>query len=147
MRRKICFLNLACDRRNFDCRAVSQSDFVLHDQCRSLPTLFGAYRVVPEIEQITPNNRDLCYFDIFIEDENGNIVTDADNEIECSLFGGELMGIFGGNPKNEDQYGSNKCHVFYGKAVAVARSRYAGELKIYIKSNGLKSGTSSVKVK
>lgn len=115
----------------------------------TLATTGKAYkiRVVPESEQITPNNRDLCYFDIFIEDENGNIVTDADNEIECSLFGGELMGIFGGNPKNEDQYGSNKCHVFYGKAVAVARSRYAGELKIYIKSNGLKSGTSSVKVK
>ena len=50
--RKICFLDLACDRRNFDCRAVSQSDLVLHDQCRSLPTLFGAYRVVPEIDEV-----------------------------------------------------------------------------------------------
>lgn len=57
------------------------------------------------------------------------------------------MGIFSGNPKNEDQYGSNKCHAFYGKAVAVVRCGYECELEIYVKSNGLKSGMASISVK
>lgn len=33
---------------------------------------------------------------------NGNLITDADNEIECHVYNGKLMGIFSNNPCNED---------------------------------------------
>lgn len=116
------------------------------DKSFTLKTTGKAYKiqVIPEKDEIIADNRDLCYYNIFIEDENGNIVTEADNEIECRIFGGELMGVFSGCPNNEDQYGSDKCHVFYGKAAAIARCSCEGELKIYVKSRGLKGGIGNV---
>lgn len=101
-------------------------------------------RVAPEKGELLSDNRDLCYFRIYIEDENGNLITDAENEVECHVYNGELMGVFGGNPKNEDVYGSNRCHVFGGRAVAIVRckniSAAVANLKIHVSAPGLKSG-------
>lgn len=112
----------------------------------TLKTSDKPYRIniVPEKEELLADNRDLCYFRIYVEDQNGNLITDADNEIECHVYNGELMGIFSGNPCNEDSYGSNRCHVFGGKAVAIVRSTnivgLTGNLKIHVSAPGLKSG-------
>ena len=107
----------------------------------SLKTTEKAYKVkiVPESDSITADNRELCYYDIFVVDENDNLVTDGEFEIECELFNGELLGVFSGNPCNEDQYGSNKCHTFCGKAVAIVKCRYPGNIKLIVSAKGLKS--------
>ena len=107
----------------------------------SLKTTEKAYKVkiVPESDSITADNRELCYYDIFVVDENDNLVTDGEFEIECELFNGELLGVFSGNPCNEDQYGSNKCHTFYGKAVAIVKCRYPGNIKLIVSAKELKS--------
>ena len=55
------------------------------------------------------------------------------------MFGGKLLGIFSGNPSNDDQYGTNKCHTFGGKAVAIVKCQFPGEIKIVVSANGLKS--------
>ena len=104
----------------------------------------GRIAVVPETSSIVCDNRDLCYFDIFVTDENGDIVPDAQNEIYCSCDGGELMCVFSGNPANEDDFTSNSCHTYYGKAVAVVRAKNPGDVTLTVISNGLKAGASVV---
>lgn len=101
--------------------------------------------VEAETNQICADNRDLCYFDITIVDENGDRVPDADNEIFASVTGGELMCIFSGDPANEDDYTSDRCHTFYGRAVAVVRSNTSGDVKITVISKNLKTGNATVK--
>ena len=94
---------------------------------------------IAEQDTIAADNRDLCYIDITITDEAGRIVTEASNEVVCTVEGGELMTVFSGNPANEDEYYSGKCHVFEGKAVAVIRAKQPGDVKVRIESQGLES--------
>ncbi len=102
-------------------------------------------RVISEKNEIIADNRDLCYFNIFIEDKHGNLVREADCEIMCKVFGGELLGVFSGCPNNEDVYGSNKCHVFGGSALAVIRCLYpADSVRLHVSSEGLKGGLSNI---
>ena len=89
---------------------------------------------------------ELIFFDIEITDIDGNRIADASNEIECEVYGGELAGIFSGCPNNEDDYASNKCHVFRGRALAVIkRDPNACTSGVIIKSNGLKCGNAVTK--
>ena len=102
-----------------------------------------AVRVVSEKDEIIGDNRDLCYFDISIVDKDGNVVTESKRELKCEVFGGEFMGIFSGDPKNEDSYGSDKCHAFGGRAVAIARCEIGKKLTVRVTSEGLKGGVSN----
>lgn len=104
-------------------------------------------KVVPEKTVFNADNRDLCYFQIYITDENDDRVPDAKNELTCLVDGGELMGIFSGDPKNEDQYTSNKCHAFEGRALAIIRTNNPGEVKIAVGSPGLRMDTCTVTAK
>jgi beta-galactosidase len=58
--------------------------------------------------------------------------------------GGSLMGIFSGDPKNDDRYGSNACHAFEGRAVAIVRTNTPGQVRITVISDGLAAGSASV---
>lgn len=108
----------------------------------TLSTVGEAYKVgvKAETEEFKGDNRDLCFFDIQIEDFDGNRITDADDELECTVYGGELMAFFSGCPNNEDQYGSNKCHAFGGRALAVIRAKNCGNVTVMVKAKGLKCG-------
>lgn len=100
--------------------------------------------VVPETEEIAADNRDLCYFRIYVEDAQGDRIPDAKTELTCLVDGGELLGIFSGDPANEDVYGSNRCHAFEGRAVAVVRTKQAGTLTIRVGGKGLESGWAEI---
>lgn len=98
----------------------------------------SAIKINPEKTTIAADNRDLCYLNITVTDENGNRVPDASHEIKCSVDKGELLGIFSGNPCNEDQYGSNTCHAFYGRALAIVRTNQKGIIRVKISGEKLK---------
>ena len=57
------------------------------------------------------------------------------------------MGIFSADPKNEDQYGSDRCHAYEGRALAVVRTATPGDVTLAVGSVGLVSGTATVKAK
>lgn len=101
--------------------------------------------VAAETGEINADNRDLCYFDISVVDEKGDRVPDAKTRLTCIVEGGELMGIFSGDPKNEDQYGSDVCHAFEGRAVAIVRTAKPGEVTITVGGEGLIAGSCRIK--
>lgn len=96
--------------------------------------------VKPEKSEFRADRRDLCYFDISITDNNGALVSTAQNELACMVQGGELMCIFSGDPKNDDQYGTNKCHAFKGRALAVVRAAKPADVSIVVYSDNLAAG-------
>jgi len=101
-------------------------------------------RVEPETASLAADNRDLCYFDITVTDIDGNRIPDAKNEIHCAVEGGTLMGIFSGDPANEDRYGSNICHTFEGRALAIVRTNTPGEVTVTVIGHGLRTGSAAV---
>lgn len=105
----------------------------------------AAVKIEPETNGLAADNRDLCYLDIFVTDSNGDRIPYAENELTCYVEGGELMGIFSGNPCNLDCYGSNKCHAFDGRAVAVVRAKTTGNLTVTVQSDGLTSAAVNLK--
>ena len=115
----------------------------------SLKTVGAAEKihVVPECEEIAADNRDLCYFRIYVEDAQGDRIPDAKTELTCLVDGGELLGIFSGDPANEDVYGSNRCHAFEGRAVAVVRTRRPGTLTLRVGARDLESGVAQIRAK
>lgn len=104
----------------------------------------SAINVVPEQSKFVADYRDLCYFDISIVDNNGKLVTGAQDELKCIVQGGELMGIFSGNPCNEDEFTSNCCHAFKGRALAIVRTKNPGKVSIKVYSDALASGSAEV---
>ena len=104
-------------------------------------------KIIAEKSEFTADNRDLCYFEIYLTDKNGNRVPYAENELFCSCDGGELMCIFSGNPANEDEYTTNKCHAFEGRAIAVIRTKTPGNIKITVESKNLKGDSVEVLAK
>ncbi len=100
--------------------------------------------VEPETDTLTADSRDLCYFDITITDENRHRVPDSKVKLTASVAGGKLMGIFSGDPKNEDQYGSDICHAFEGRALAIVMTDKPGEVRLTVISQGLETGIASV---
>jgi len=104
----------------------------------------AAVRVEAETKQIKADKRDLCYFDITVTDSSGERVSFAGNELQCFVEGGRLLGIFSGDPCNEDAYGSDICHAFEGRAVAIVSTDRAGEVKITVGGQGLREGQASV---
>ena len=89
--------------------------------------------------------RDLCYFDITIADENGHRVPDAKPLLHATVEGGKLLGIFSGDPANEDQYGSDTCHAYEGRAIAIVMTDQPGNIKLTVTSQGLLDGSHMIK--
>ena len=58
-------------------------------------------------------------------------------------MGGELLGVFSGDPCNEDQYTSNRCHAFKGRALAIVRTKNPGAVGVKIYCEGLAAGYAS----
>ena len=103
--------------------------------------------VLPERTEFKADNRDLCYFNIKVQDREGRVVTSAEHKLNCIVQNGELLGIFSGNPANDDKYTSDTCHAYKGCAVAVVRTNKSGVVKINVYSENLASGYAQVEAK
>ncbi|MFQ9147108.1 MAG: hypothetical protein ACLR5G_02085 [Eubacteriales bacterium] len=96
-----------------------------------------------ETDEITADNRDLCYFDITVVDENGDRVRTR-KPPDLHSRGRRADGLFSGDPANEDQYGSDVCHAFYGRAVAIVKTKTPGKVKVTVGGEGLRAGSAEV---
>ena len=101
-------------------------------------------KVCPEKSEFKADGRDLCYFEIHILDRQGNAVPYDKSVLRASVSGAELLCIFSGDPKNEDQYTSDTCHAFNGRAVAVVKTKNKGDVTITVSGDGLESDTQKV---
>lgn len=104
----------------------------------------AAVTVTPEADTLMADHRDLCYFDISIVDAQGRRVPHAACELNCLVDGGELLGIFSGDPKNEDQYTSSRCHAFEGRALAIVRTAAPGTVTVTVGGSNLRVGSACV---
>ena len=88
--------------------------------------------LTPEKCELAADGRDLLYVRVRVTDTEGVTVDSFSDALYCKVEGGELLGFFSGDPKNEDQYGSDSCHAFGGEAVLIVRTKERGEITVYV---------------
>ena len=107
-----------------------------------LRTTEEAYKILIKEDAISKEQckGKLRFFEVFIADKEDNNVTTAQFKISCQVDNCRLLGIYSANPCNEDVYGSDECHTFDGRALAVVEVFDDNPKKIKIFANGLIAG-------
>lgn len=75
--------------------------------------------VCPEKENYKKG--DIAYVNINIQDEKGVVESACDRKLEITVEGATLLGFGSADPCTEDDYTSNCCHTYYGRAQAILR--------------------------
>jgi beta-galactosidase len=87
-----------------------------------------------------PGKKGLAHLEIFIKDEQGNPVYEANNEITIDISGpAVLLGLESGDLTSHEDYKSNKRKAFNGRLLAYLQSTgKPGKISVTISSPGLK---------
>jgi len=119
--------------------AVGTKEVTTHDDASTL-----AIKQDEITAHAQANGRDLLYFEISVRDDDGNLVTDANNDVTLAVQGGTLVGVDNGNPTDTDSFKANHSAAFNGKLVAIVRpSAQAGKVSLTASAEGLQSATST----
>ncbi len=89
---------------------------------------------------IAADRRDVAHIQVEIQDAQGRIVPDAENEIEFSLEGvGQLIGLDNGDPFSHEGYKGATRRAFQGLCLAMVQSTdRTGQIAIAASSPGLR---------
>ncbi|MEJ6949654.1 glycoside hydrolase family 2 TIM barrel-domain containing protein [Natronospora cellulosivora (SeqCode)] len=92
-------------------------------------------------EQLIANGQDLIFVEISMEDEDGNIVENANNRVHVQVSGaGRLVGLDNGDSTDYDQYKGLSRRLFSGKLMAIIAATFeTGKIQIEVFSQGMES--------
>ena len=96
--------------------------------------------------KIDANGSDLSFVTVAVEDKNGLVVPDANNQIHFEISSpGEIVATDNGDPTDLNSFPSHDRKAFNGLALAIVRSSQPGTAVVEASSPGLQS--SRVKIK
>jgi beta-galactosidase len=98
-------------------------------------------RLKADKEKLYADGLDLIFVEINVEDENGNIVENANNRVRVNVTGaGRLIGLDNGDSTDYDQYKGLSRRLFSGKLMAIiGASVEPGKINIEVSSKGVES--------
>lgn len=98
--------------------------------------------------KIKNDNYDLVYVTVNVQDNQGNLVPNADNDIHFEVSGGgKLVGVDNGYQASLESFKSNQRKAYNGKCIAIIQSNGNAEtIQINATSKGLKSASIQIKV-
>jgi len=96
---------------------------------------------------IISNNEDVAMLDLTIVDQNGILVSDAENEITVKVTGhARLIGLDNGNQSDVEAFKRNIRKAFEGRLlITLQANNSAGTIKVEIHAAGLKAAVYSLK--
>lgn len=100
--------------------------------------------VVPEEKQVRAG--DIVYVDIAMVGENGIVESNDDRTLTVNVENGELLGFGSAKPNPTERFDSGTYTTYYGRALAVVRSKETGVVRINVSGNGV-AGEAEVTVK
>lgn len=108
----------------------------------------AAIRLTPDRDSLKEQFGDLSYVTVELEDTQGNIVGNADNEIHFSVCGvGSLLAVGSGNPVSEEMYVGNVRKAYQGRAMVVIRADgKAGDIVLTAVSDGIPASSVTIRV-
>ena len=141
-RYRLCWFDVPYEPGELKAVAYKNGQIIGEDtvQTTGLP---AALRLTPDRPAISADGMDLCYVTIEMVDRDGRVCPWAMDNLTFTVEGpAKLIGVGNGNPMNHDVFTDETHPLFYGKAVAILRSRRdeAGAVKLTVTSD---SGFSS----
>lgn len=104
----------------------------------------GTRKIACTPEETTIKTGEIVYIHVDVRGQNGIVESNADDKIQVTVEGGELLGFGSANPRTEERYDAGTFTTFYGRALAVVRATQTGTIKIT--ANGEKIGKSEAAV-
>jgi beta-galactosidase len=97
---------------------------------------------------ITANGEDLTFITLRVEDANGNLASEAGNNITFSISGpGEIVATDNGDAADLASFASRERKAFKGLALVIVRARKAGNITVMATSQGLTSVQTVIRAK
>lgn len=107
-----------------------------------------ALQALADRTSLLPDKNNIAHIEISVNDEQGNIVYGAENEIELTIDGpGKLIGMESGSLTSHEDYKLNKRKAFNGRVLAYIRAEKAGMIKVQVKSAGLRPANLVIQAK
>ncbi len=105
--------------------------------------------VRPETSSLKANGEDLAYIQVMVTDLEGIVKAAEEKAVRVTVEGaGTLLGVGSGNPRTTEQYTGNAFTTYYGRMIAVLRSKNeAGEIKVKFSAEGVEDEVISINVK
>ncbi|WP_237332455.1 glycoside hydrolase family 2 TIM barrel-domain containing protein [Zobellia amurskyensis] len=106
-------------------------------------------RLTADRTEITADGKDLSFIEVDITDADGNLIPNADNQVQFTIEGAGILAAVGnGNPASLESFQDTKIKAFNGKCLFVVKStEAAGNITVSATSNGLESSKIIVKTK
>ena len=99
---------------------------------------------------IKADNNDLCYINVDIIDDAGNVVPNADDVlVKYQISGnGSFAGVGNGNPRDVSSFQKPEKKVFQGRGLVIVKSsKNVGKITIKANAEGLKESILTIDVK
>ncbi|MFI5135770.1 MAG: hypothetical protein ACHQD9_07955 [Chitinophagales bacterium] len=105
--------------------------------------------LIADRSEIHADGKDLSFVTVRIEDAEGNLVPNADNEIQFQISGeGFIAGVDNGNQTSLESFKANHRKAFNGLCLAIIQSNgNKGEIQLNATSTGLQAAGIGIKAK
>ena len=103
---------------------------VINGRC-TLESAEAAY-AKPFFEKRTAVPGELLFVPIHIQDDKGNVESNADRKIKVQVENGQLIALGSANPRTEEGFLSDTCTTYYGYAMAVVRTGDTGIVTVTV---------------
>ena len=80
---------------------------------------------------------DLIFVNVNLEGDNGEVVSNKDQQLELDVEGADLLGFGSSKPFTEERFLSGKYTTNEGQALAVLKAKKAGTVKLTVTGEGL----------
>ncbi|WP_069658507.1 glycoside hydrolase family 2 TIM barrel-domain containing protein [Arcticibacter eurypsychrophilus] len=106
-------------------------------------------KIVADRTTIKASGQDLSYVTVEITDQNGNVQTNADNQLLFTLKGpGVIAAVDNASLKDVDPYVANQRKTWHGRALVIIKStRNIGDINLTVSSPGLSEASAEIKAK
>jgi beta-galactosidase len=114
-------------------RAVGTKDGIVVSTVETSTTGDPAgVHLVADRTEITADRRDVAHITVEVNDAQGRVVPEADNDIQFDIQGdGRIIGVDNGNPRSHEDYKTTRRKAFNGLCLALVQSTAAaGQIKI-----------------
>ena len=106
----------------------------------------ASLRLTANVRRLEPNGEDVAPIEVAVLDADGNVVSNAMNDIQFSVSGvGSLAGVANGDPASHESNVASRHAVFHGLAMVLARAGdRAGTITVRAHAVGLPEATITI---
>ncbi len=99
-------------------------------------------RLTADVRSLQANSEDIAPIEVAVLDADGNVVSNAENDIDFAVSGGSLAGVANGDPTNHESNVGTDVNAFHGLAMVLVRAdNHPQTITVHASAKGLPAAT------